>query len=201
MTMYLGVRRQLPEDVDQILVHLLRVPLEEPAAAAEEERVPGEDDPVRGGGAGHVVADVARGVARREQAGDLQPAHPQRVAVLHQPGDPVYPRVPADDVQPRHLGHHLLVAPGVVPVVVGGQHGGQHHPLLLDRPHDGVWVDGVHDGGLPGLLVDQEVHVVVGEGGQDPHPHAGGRHQLLGAVAAPDTHVREGARCNIRSGS
>ena len=79
---HLGVGGEAP----QLLhgrVHHLRCSLEESSAAADEESVPSEDDPVRV--LGDVVADMPGGVAGGEQTGDLDVPDGVLGPVLHVP--------------------------------------------------------------------------------------------------------------------
>ena len=101
---------------------------------------------------------------------------------------PVDPVVPSDNFEVWHPLDDLLVAPGVVPVVVGGEDGCQLNPLLLHRLHDNVGLHGVHDGSLVGFVVHQEVHVVVRQGWQYPHPHRVSCYDFLSTVITPQSH-------------
>lgn len=64
---------------------------------------------------GEVVADVARSVARGEEALDLQVAHLQLVALRDLPVQGPDAVVPAVDAEPRDELDELLVPPCVVP--------------------------------------------------------------------------------------
>ena len=80
-TEHLGVCGKLSKNVDQCLVHLLSTSFKEPAAAPQEESVPGEDHLVAG--LGDVVADVASGVTWGEETGDMEATHCQLITMLH----------------------------------------------------------------------------------------------------------------------
>lgn len=105
-------------------VHLVSGSLEESSTTREEERVPGEDRLVPVIGSLDEVANMAGCVARREQTLYGQIANGETVAVSHflcQRTDAVVPAIDGEGDGTLKRLHKLLVPPGMVPVVVGGQ--------------------------------------------------------------------------------
>ena len=97
-------------------MHLNCVPLEEPSASPQEERVPREDDRrLRGVPALDEVADVPGRVTRGEEAFHLQAADLDAIAMYNLLGHGIDAVIPADDGQAFFQVGEPLVASGVVP--------------------------------------------------------------------------------------
>ena len=176
--------RQRPQNVDQRPMHLLAGSLEEFPATGNEERIAGKDgarrsrSSVSGRVFGHVIAEVAGSVARRREASDAQIPEFDDVFVslfVRQSADSV---VTADDSKRSRValqglpgGNELLVASGVIPVMMRRQHHRQVDVFFRDRFQDGARLHRIYDGGFPRMLVDEEIHVVVGQRRNQSDPH------------------------------
>ena len=95
------VARQLGQDGDERVVHLVSCSLEEASASGNEQRVAGEHNRVKLmvlGGLGK-IANVSGCVARREQALDVERAELNRVVVFDLVSESWNPVVPFNSAQ------------------------------------------------------------------------------------------------------
>merc|ERR1719188_817101 len=125
---------------------------------------------------GDIVANMSSGMTRCEQTGDVDTTNIEVISMSHLPGHPIYPVISSNDNETRHLGHHLFVTSRMVPMMVGGQNCGQFHSLLLHRLDDTIRINRIDNSRLLGVLIHQEVHVVVRQSRQYPHSHGWGCH-------------------------
>ena len=127
----------------------------------------------------------------------VKTTHGQRVAVPHGPG--FSESTPPITVKARNLLNEVFVAPCMVPMMVGCENGCELDSLLLDGPHDGVWLHRVHDCGLSTRLVHQQVHVVVLKSGQDSDLHLSLMHNRLATVISSKFNVFQSGSSKITS--
>ena len=74
-----------------------------------------------------IIANVSGGVARGEQASDVQSAHLDLVTLTHLLCDPLNPVITTKDNQSWYLLDKDPISPSMVPVVMSCQQGGQSH--------------------------------------------------------------------------
>ena len=153
--------------------HLLRRALEKAAAAAHEERVACEERAVLFAAARDEVRGVAIRVGRRVHALHLEAAERQDLPVFDLAGHRLHV-LAADDLRVGHELLELLVASGVIKVVVGGQDKLDHGADVLSCLERLLRLHGVHDGRLLGYIVDDQIHVVVGQRIERRDAEAGG---------------------------
>ena len=162
----LGVVGQRRQRLVQRRVHLGRVTLEELAAAADEERVAGEDRALVRRLVLHEVADAVLRVARRVQRRHADVlADAERFPVLGRAADARAVFAADDGDLGREGREHLLVPARMVPVVVRVYDGGQVDlaiHALFQRRQNFVRVGGVDYDGVFGGFVGHQVGVVVG---------------------------------------
>lgn len=158
---HLRIVRQLRQFAHQRVVHLLRRTLEEPPATGQKQRITRENAPSRAVGRLHEIANVSGRMARREQAAHIQAAHFEHIVVAHlmrQRTDAIVAAVHrqlAPIVGGGKQFAQLLVAAGMVPMVVGGQNGRQLDVESLDGCEHCGRIDGINDGRLFGVVVDE----------------------------------------------
>lgn len=164
-----SVVRQGGQRLVESLVHLSTGAFEEFTAAAVEEGISGEDSLITA--VLHEPADAVLSVAGRVQRLDGDAAEVEGLAVGGGAGY-FLAVLAADDVEGLvKLHEHLGVATGVVPMVVGVDDGGKVDAAILDglleNRDDLGRMGGINDYGIFGLVVDNQVGVVVATA----HPH------------------------------
>lgn len=154
----LGLFGQSAKNLNEILIHLRRSALKKSAAASDKESVPSEDSLLAGLVVNHIVANVARGVARSVKRGDFKVSNVELLAVRRlfvHARDTV---VRAVDPQTGNELVKLLIATRMIKVVVSREDVGNLgvSGLFVGREKLGG-LDGINDRRGVGGFVDEDV--------------------------------------------